>query len=157
LQSFMIGPDNPRAIYFNDNAAVAFVRGGPALEAAIQDPNDGILFYTIAQERQNHPALTRERVCLTCHEVAQTFQFPGMLARSVFPTRSGNVVGELPGLPTDHRTPFADRWGGWFVSGQKGPLRHLANAIVNDVRSGVAPLTPETREPLPAKFSTAGY
>src|SRR5215475_4991126 len=64
LQSFMIGPDNPRAIFFNDNAAVAFVRGGPVLEVAVQDPDQGIVFYTIAQERQKRPALARETVCL---------------------------------------------------------------------------------------------
>jgi hypothetical protein len=157
LQSFMIGPDNPRAIFFNDKAAVAFVRGGPVLEVAVQDPSQGVAFYSIAQERQNRPAFVRETVCLSCHEGPHSLNVPGMLVRSVFPRRTGDVVGDLAGFPSDHRIPFDDRWGGWYVSGKQGPLRHLANAIVNGVHTGGAARPAERREPLPEKFSMSGY
>jgi len=157
LQSFMIGPDNPRAIFFNDKTAVAFVRGGPVLEVAIQDPYQGVAFYSIAQERQNRPALVRETVCISCHASQQTLNVPGMLVRSVFPGRTGEVAGDLSGFPTDHRTPYDARWGGWYVSGKQGPPRHLANAIVNGIRAGVAAQPAERREPLPEKFSMSGY
>jgi hypothetical protein len=157
LQSFMIGPDNPRAIFFNDKTTVAFVRGGPVLEVAIQDPYQGVAFYSIAQERQDRPALIRETVCMSCHASQQTLNVPGMLVRSVFPGRTGEVAGDFSGFPTDHRTPYDARWGGWYVSGKQGPPRHLANAIVNGIRAGVVAQPTERREPLPEKFAMSGY
>jgi hypothetical protein len=71
------------------------------------------------------------------------------------------MVPGLTGSPTDHRTPFIDRWGGWYVSGKQGPLRHIGNAIINAVREGDDSPTPPApvgiREPLPARFSLQGY
>ncbi len=57
---------------------------------------------------------------------------------------------------TDHRTPFTDRWGGWFVTGRSVPPFHLGNQPV--VRS-----TPRTPSPAPAlttvdgRFDPTGY
>jgi hypothetical protein len=84
-----------------------------------------------------------------------------MLARSVFPKDTGAQAPGLIGSQTDHRTPFEDRWGGWYATGMHGPLRHLANAVVGSVQaaSTAAATTrvSENREPLPEKFSTTGY
>src|SRR6185295_7234628 len=135
LQSFMIGPDNPRAIFFNDSISVAYIRGSPVLEVIAEDPQQGALFYTIAQDRQNRPLLSRETVCLSCHATAETFGVPGTVVHSVFPGMTGAMVQGLAGFPADHRTPFDNRWGGWYVSGKQGPLRHVGNAIVNEVRT----------------------
>src|SRR5262245_51806003 len=41
FQAPRIGPTNPRAIYFNDTVAIGWVRGGPVLEAVVQDPTLG--------------------------------------------------------------------------------------------------------------------
>jgi hypothetical protein len=30
---------------------------------------------------------------------------------------------------TDHRSRFEDRWGGWYVTGTHGDMRHLGNAV----------------------------
>ena len=30
---------------------------------------------------------------------------------------------------TDHRTPFEERWGGWYVTGTHGKMKHLGNAV----------------------------
>ena len=32
----------------------------------------------------------------------------------------------------DHRTPFAERWGGWYVTGDSSAIRHMGNAILAD-------------------------
>lgn len=161
LQTFMVSPDNPRAIFFNDSVAVAYIRNSPVLEVIAHDPQQGAAFYTIAQDRQNRPMLLRETVCLGCHQTAETFGVPGMLVHSVFPGMTGAMVQGLAGSPTDHRTPFEDRWGGWYVSGKRAPLRHVGNAIVNGVRAGDASPAPPApvpiREPLPARFTLPGY
>ena len=33
---------------------------------------------------------------------------------------------------TDHRSPFKERWGGWYVSGRHGSQIHMGNAVVRD-------------------------
>jgi hypothetical protein len=37
------------------------------------------------------------------------------------------------GMPvTDDRTSFQDRWGGWYVTGTHGGMRHRGNAVAGD-------------------------
>src|SRR5476649_2127339 len=48
-QANQIGLRTPRALYFNDTVAVGWVRGGDVLELAAQDPQQGVVFYTLAQ------------------------------------------------------------------------------------------------------------
>jgi len=37
------------------------------------------------------------------------------------------------GMPvTDDRTPFQDRWGGWYVTGTHGGMHHKGNAVARD-------------------------
>jgi len=160
LQTSMIGPDNPRAIFFSDSVAVAYIRDSPTLEVIAQDPQLGAIFYTIPQQLQTQPHLLRETTCLGCHETAETLNVTGMVVRSVFPTRDGAEFSGLAGSPTDHRTPFEARWGGWYVSGKHGPLRHVGNAVVRGVNpqeASAAPAPVPVREPLPEKFSAPGY
>ena len=38
LQQARIGPRNPRALYFNDDVYVGYVRGGDVLEVSVADP-----------------------------------------------------------------------------------------------------------------------
>src|SRR5438093_3542977 len=159
LQSLLISPDNPRAIFFNDAVAAAWVRGGPVLEVIAQDPQLGAVFYTLAQDRQNRPLLSSESVCLSCHQTPDSLDVPGMVVRTVFPGMTGAAVTGLTGSASDHRTPFDARWGGWYVTGKQGPLRHLANAVVSGVRRQEdIPAAPAAhREPLPVKFDATGY
>jgi hypothetical protein len=49
LQGARINPSNPRTVFFNDNVAVAWMRGG-FIEIAAQDPASGIGFYVLPQE-----------------------------------------------------------------------------------------------------------
>ena len=37
---------------------------------------------------------------------------------------------------TDHRTPFEERWGGWYITGTHGALRHRGNVLARDPTRG---------------------
>jgi hypothetical protein len=128
FQQHLIGPSNARAIYFNDQVAVGWVRGAPMLEIASVDPRQGAIFYALNQFSNAKPRLTRRDDCLTCHESYDTLGVPGMLLRSVYPASNGDVIRELGSYNSDHRVPFAHRWGGWFVTGKTDALSHLGNA-----------------------------
>jgi hypothetical protein len=68
-----------------------------------------------------------------------------MLMRSVYPLEAGTPVNPLGSYLLDHRTKFEERWGGWFVTGNTGSMRHLGNAVVAD------PATAESMAPLKSK------
>jgi hypothetical protein len=128
FQQHLINPANARAIYFNDQVAVGWVRGAPMLEIASQDPRQGTIFYALNQWSSAKPRLMRRDDCLTCHESYDTLGVSGMLLRSVYPASNGYVMRELGSYNSDHRVPFAYRWGGWFVTGKTDALSHLGNA-----------------------------
>jgi hypothetical protein len=160
LQGNFISPGNPRAIFFNDAAAVAWIRGSATLEVAAHDPRQGVIFYTLDQGRQTRPVLARDQgLCIGCHQTPSSLGVPGTIIRSVFPKDTGALATGLIGSEADHRMPFAERWGGWYATGKSGPLFHRANAVVDSVsetRNGAAAGSPR-REPLPERFSTTGY
>jgi hypothetical protein len=126
FQQHLIHPGNARAIYFNDSVAVGWVRGGRQLEIAAEDPQQGTIFYTLNQTPGAKP--TRRDDCLTCHESYDTLGVPGMLLRSVYAASNGFVLRELGSYNIDHRVPFKQRWGGWFVTGKTDAMSHLGNA-----------------------------
>lgn len=132
VQSARINPKNPRAIYFNDAVTIGYIRGAPLLEFAVQDPEQGILFYTIDQKPQTRVAIDRPSSCLRCHQVYSTLHVPGMIARSQFVAPDGLPLGQYGSYDEDDRTPFPRRWGGWYVTGTHGAMRHRGNAIVTD-------------------------
>jgi hypothetical protein len=127
FQSQKISPRNPRAIYFNDNVAVGYVPGGEVIELASLDPRQGIVFYTL-DSRAN---FTRRDVCLKCHQGPATLGVPGIFIGSVFPNAMG-APSRTAAIITDHRTPFADRWGGWFVDAVHGEQPDRANRVAGD-------------------------
>jgi len=55
VQGLYTSPANPRAIYFNDAVTVGYIRGAPLLELAVQDPQQGVVFYAIDQKPQARP------------------------------------------------------------------------------------------------------
>src|SRR4051812_16427365 len=42
-------PLTPRALFFDTSAAVGYVPGAPAIEVAVHDPQQGIVFFTVDQ------------------------------------------------------------------------------------------------------------
>ncbi len=138
FQQHLINPANARAIYFDDSVAVGWVRGGPFLEIASVDPRQGTIFYAVNQFSKANARPVRRDDCLTCHESYDTLGVPGMLLRSVYPASNGFVIRELGSFNVDHRTEFAHRWGGFFVTGKADALPHLGNAAFkgeNDAES----------------------
>src|SRR5206468_4594648 len=49
---------------------------------------------------------------------------------SVFIAPDGLPLSQFSSYDADDRTPFSKRWGGWYVTGAHGSIRHLGNAIV---------------------------
>jgi hypothetical protein len=129
VQSLRINPHNPRAIYFDDALAVGYIRGADYLEFAAHDPRQGTIFYTLDQKPGGR--IERRDFCLSCHNAFATAEVPGMLDRSVVTSPTGSTLPQLGNGVTDHRTPFAERWGGYYVTGTHGSLRHLGNALVD--------------------------
>jgi hypothetical protein len=128
-----ITPNTPRALYFNDAVAVGWVPGGEELEVAAQDPEQGVIFYSLAQKAQDKPQLVRNAQCLECHvSPTATNGVPGFFVMSMLPL-SDNQNEYAQGWPVDHRTPVEDRWGGWYVTGAHVPVRHLGNVPVYHV------------------------
>jgi hypothetical protein len=87
FQRERISPKNPRAIYFNDDAYVGYVKGSPMLEVTSVDPKLGATFYTLEQEAAVIPQLRRNDQCLECHASTKTMGVPGHLARSLRATK----------------------------------------------------------------------
>ena len=131
LQLRRISPSRPRAIYFNDDAAVGWVQHGDVLELMATDAVLGEVFYTLPQEEMAPPRFQRDRgQCMTCHASSRTKNVPGGLVRSVFSSASGQPQYNLGTFTIDHRSPFVDRWGGFYVTGTHGKMRHMGNTIL---------------------------
>jgi hypothetical protein len=131
FQAARISPRTPRALYFNDEVSVGWVRGGDVLEIVSIDPHQGPMFYTIDQEPVGRPRLVRRDECLQCHAGVGTSGVPGLVVRSVHVERSGMVVLPAESFITDHRSPLKERWGGWYVTGTHGSQTHMGNAVID--------------------------
>ena len=138
FQNDRIRPEHPRALYFNDETYVGWVPGGLA-EVSPIDPELGPTFYAfdprIAESAKlGHAArFRRDSDCLRCHG---TFvrDIPAVFARSGIVDNEGRPTGTLGGRLVDFTTPFADRWGGWYVTGLHGDGRHRGNIVPADGR-----------------------
>ena len=126
FQARWVGPENPRAIFFNDTVAVGWVRGADVLEVASLDPTQGVLFFSIDQTPAERPAIRRNEQCLACHLSWDTLGVPGLTILSTLPMPDDPNAYAI-GWTTDHRIPLADRWGSWYVTGAPPMLRHLGN------------------------------
>ena len=127
IQANHISPRTPRAIYFNDEVAVGFVRYGELLEFTALDPQQGVKLYTMEADENEKPSLARRDECLQCHQGPVTLAVPGLLVSSVHPSVGAGGDGHGSAFMTDHRTPFGQRWGGWYVTGTHGAQVHLGN------------------------------
>lgn len=131
LQSRKINPTSARALYFNEDVYLGFVHKGDFLEFAAVDPVQGAIFYTLDQEQKDIVKIKRATAeCLSCHQSHKTQDVPGFLVRSVFPKKDGHPDFRMGTTPIDHRSPFEERFGGWFVTGKHGEMRHRGNVII---------------------------
>ena len=126
LQGRLIDPSNPRALFFNDRVALGWVRDGDVLEVAAHDTRAGVVFYSLQQRATERPVFKREFRCLGCHLTGDTLGVPGLLMFSATP--DGDDDRNVKSAMTDQRTPIAERFGGWFVTGNSGAT-HLGNRV----------------------------
>ncbi len=128
-----ISPEEPRALYFNDDVYVGQVHDGKVLEFVSFDPVQGAIFYILDEHQADKPVFQRAELdCTQCHVAAGTRNVPGVLLRSVFTTTSGTQATMTQSFITGQESPLKDRWGGWYVTGTHGAQTHMGNVLVED-------------------------
>jgi len=129
FQRERISPHNPRAVFFSDDVYIGYVPGSPMLEISAADPKLGGVFYTLDQNPAARPRFARTDQCLECHASGKTMGVPGHVVRS-FETDENGVTDLKSGVSlVNHRTPFEERWGGWYVTGTHGGQTHRGNLM----------------------------
>ena len=158
FQAARIDPRNPRALYFSDDVMVGFVRGSNLLEVAALDPKQGVGFYSF-DSASNPPSFDRRDACLQCHTSPGTLGIPGLLIASSYTDASGMPAFRGAQRITDHRTPFEERWGGWYVTGTHADMRHIGNAVGHDSAHPALLDMHDTQNltSLAKKFDATGY
>jgi hypothetical protein len=157
FQAPMITSANPRAIYFSDSTAAAWVRGAEVIEVATHDRQQGAVFYVLQQEPTEVPQFRRNDGCLSCHLSWETLGVPGFQVLSTAPL-SPDPNAYATGFVTDHRSPLGERWGGWYVTGTVGPVFHMGNVEVTDVEEPSPPGTlPPAHSSLEEVTDIEGY
>ena len=151
LQYPLIDGRRPRAIYFNDDTYIGFVQNSRIIEITTMDTRLGAVFYTFNNAERQAKVIPESQRCLVCHDStgATGGGIPQILARSaVYGSNDTNLLDLSGNGNTTDKTPFAERWGGWYVSGLHGRQRHLGNlrvqgpedlARLDDLRRGNLP------------------
>jgi hypothetical protein len=129
LQRREINPRNPRAIYYNEDVYIGYIPNAPMMEVSAVDPKLGGIFYSLDQEKLERPSFVRNQDCLQCHVSGRAMGVPGHFVRSLQTDGGGEIVAGTDTGEVDHCTPLADRWGGWYVTGQSGAQTHLGNLV----------------------------
>jgi hypothetical protein len=158
VQNAHTSPEHPRALYFNDRVVIGYIPGAPFLEMAAHDPKQGVIFQTLVQSSPA-PQFARPDRCLSCHRSENSLEVPGILVRSNFAAPDGRAMPQLGSFVVDSRSPFEQRWGGWYVTGANGALRHMGNAFVTDPSKPEAAMSAQTvtRSSLDARVEVALY
>ena len=141
LQIDHINAAMPRAIYFNDDSYVAWVQGSDLLEMTVMDASLGAVFYTLKNSPDGGSQFERRTSqCLTCHDTYAMSGggVPRFLISSTLVDTNGIILGNEVARETDDRTPLADRWGGWYVTGVPDNEAHLGNIQI-PVRTTAVP------------------
>ena len=130
FQRERISPDHPRAIYFSDTCYVGWVPGG-LIEVTTIDPLLGPIFYSF-DPNAAEPRFDRDANCMTCHGGQFVRGIPGVFVRSVFTEETGEPLFRFGSEVVDYRTPFTNRWAGWYVTGRHGKALHRGNSFAQD-------------------------
>ena len=139
LQVEFVRPTTPRAIYFNDSLAIGTIPGAPLIEMWAVG-NDGLLrFYSLKNTRAG-PAQVQaeENLCVGCHKSINP-ALPGPMLESVTTLPSGLFLHVDTNGFTDGRTPIAERWGGWYVTGRHGTMAHRGNVVAPSLADPALP------------------
>jgi hypothetical protein len=129
LQLSLISPRNPRALYFNEDVYVGFIPGGK-FEIVSLDPQAGGVFYIFPVPRNGEAVrIERSTRCMNCHSREDTGYVPGLVVKSVVPGPTGGSLQAFRQGLSGHAIPYADRFGGWYLTGKHGITEHWGNLI----------------------------
>jgi len=135
LQRQRITPEQPRAIYFSDDCYVGWVPSG-LMEITTIDPRLGPVFYSldpsVAPANVTPNSFVRDSDCLRCHGGTFVRGIPGVFVRSLHTDKNGEPLLKGGSEIVDFRTPFTDRWGGWYVTGKHGGTLHRGNVFTRE-------------------------
>jgi hypothetical protein len=97
LQSEIINPRNPRALYFNEDTYIGWVPGG-LVEIIAADPEMGPMFYVFDRLRPGGPVpnVTRSTKCMNCHAGQRHPQAAGPDRRITARLACGLEPGNIP-------------------------------------------------------------
>ena len=133
LQFDTISQKTPRALYYQDDISIGAVQGGNLIEIIVTDKESGVAFYTLDAAKSDKPRFVRRTVeCTTCHGYTSRW-VPGLMVASYATGPGGQLLNIDPYNPfhlTDDRTPFEDRYGGWYVTGKTGAMVHRGNVTL---------------------------
>lgn len=146
LQLSLISPSNPRALYFNEEVYLGYVPGG-RIEIVSLDPQLGGIFY-ILDIPIGGASFSIERTgrCMNCHANEDTGQVPGLVVKSVIPGPTGGSLTAYRLAQTGHGIPFAERFGGWHVTGEHAITNHLGN-LTGELAAGALTRIPNPPGP----------
>jgi hypothetical protein len=137
LQSRLISPRRPRALYYNDDTFVGWVPGG-RIEVISVDPSLGPIFYIFDKLNTGGsglgapvPKVSRAENCMNCHAPAWLKNAPSLIVESTIPAWTGGSEKGFRREKIGHTVPYADRFGGWIVTGV-GPKfpPHQGNKVI---------------------------
>ena len=128
IQHPFTGPENPRALYFNDRVVVGYIPGAPLIEMASHDPRQGVMFRTLAQDA-SRASFARPDRCISCHLSSNSLDVPGMLVRSMSTAADGRPMPQDGSFVIDQRSPIEQRWAGWFVTNVRPEIKHLGKTV----------------------------
>jgi hypothetical protein len=130
LQEDQISEKTPRAIYFNEDTYVGYVPGTSQLEVTAVDARVGAVFFVVLNRRDDKATMERAGGrCLSCHDTYSMMGggVPRVLAMSSPVDDLADTRAFSSATDVDDRTPIAERWGGWYVTGRHGSQTHFGN------------------------------
>ena len=137
LQLRLINPGNPRAIYFNEDLYIGYIPGG-RIEVVAMNPELGGVFYIFDIPRGgNRVNVERATRCMNCHASEDTMHVPSLLVKSVVPGPNSGSLKAFRIGESGHAIPFAERFGGWHVTGADAGLEHQGNATGRYVKGKI--------------------
>jgi hypothetical protein len=95
-------------------------------------------FYTLDQFDTPKPNFTdMQGDCVACHDTFEAEKpVPRLLMLSILSDPKG-VALNRSAVVTNDKSPFIERWGGWYVTGTHGAQRHMGNRFVREPASAL--------------------
>ena len=142
LQFDRISQKTPRALYYRDDISVGTVQDGRFIEIIVSDRDTDLAYYTLDAARGQRPQFTRRTgECIICHGFASRWA-SGLMVSNTETGPGGKILNLDPRnlfYLTTQATPFAERYGGWYVTGNTGAMKHRGNVTLNPADSPTLP------------------